>query len=137
MRRLQFFLIGILLVNSAIAQSVIEVNSVEAQSYVDNYNAKSEVIIDGRTQTMFESGHLKNAVNINAFSKEAEEELTKYLGLKRMVVYCTNRTRSELIIDKLKLLEYCGEIIFVSDGINGWKSNGFDVITGVGDENES
>ncbi len=129
MTRLQLFLMAILLANLASAQSIIHVNSKEAQKYFDSFNQKKQVIIDGRTQSMFESGHLKNAVNIDAFSEEADTKLSKYLSEKQIMVYCINRRRSETIIQKLKKLGYDGKIIFVTDGIKGWKKHGFKVVT--------
>lgn len=111
-----------------LAQRVIEFQSPEAKIYIENYEPDSLLIIDGRTQSMFESGHLKNAVNINAFSENADQELTKYLDRKRILIYCTKSNRSRTIVNKLRLLDYAGEIVFVTDGITGWKNNDFELV---------
>jgi rhodanese-related sulfurtransferase len=111
-----------------LAQRVIEFQSPEAKIYIENYEPDSLLIIDGRTQSMFESGHLKNAVNINAFSENADQELTKYLDRKRILIYCTKSNRSRTIVNKLQLLDYAGEIVFVTDGITGWKNNDFELV---------
>jgi rhodanese-related sulfurtransferase len=111
-----------------LAQRVIEFQSPEAKIYIENYEPDSLLIIDGRTQLMFESGHLKNAVNINAFSENADQELTKYLDRKRILIYCTKSNRSRTIVNKLQLLDYAGEIVFVTDGITGWKNNDFELV---------
>ncbi len=89
-----------------------------------NYN---KTIIDGRDSVMFYSGHIKNAVYIDAFSEEASRFLENYTNCDTLVVYCTNQTRSEIIIDKLKNMNYQGRIIYMQDGINGWKNNGFPI----------
>ncbi len=128
-RNLAILFLFTLMSGSLLAQTVIEVDSKGALLYFENYDAESQVIIDGRTQSMFESGHLKNAVNINAFSDEADEKLGSYLDRERMLVYCTRNNRSKTIIDKLETLGYDGEIVFVTDGISGWKSNGLAVVT--------
>ncbi len=87
----------------------------------------SKTIIDGRDSAMFYSGHIKNAVYIDAFSEEASRFLENYTNCDTLVVYCTNQTRSEIIIDKLKNMNYQGRIIYMQDGINGWKNNGFPI----------
>ncbi len=87
-----------------------------------------KTIIDGRDSAMFYSGHIENAIFIDAFSEEIHSFLINYTGCDTLVVYCTNQTRSEKIIDKLKKLDYQGKIIYMQDGINGWKNNDFPII---------
>lgn len=82
-------------------------------------------IIDGRDSAKFYSGHLKNAVYIDAFSDQAVPFLTKYLNEDCIIIYCTNKTRSLLLIDKLKGINYQGKILYMQDGITGWKKNGY------------
>lgn len=36
--------------------------------------------------------------------------------------------RSEKLIDVLIEIKYKGEIINITDGINGWKKNGFEIV---------
>lgn len=129
MKKLLSLIILFLFMNTLLlAQRVIEFQSPEAKIYIENYEPDSLLIIDGRTQSMFESGHLKNAVNINAFSENADQELTKYLDRKRILIYCTKSNRSRTIVNKLQLLDYAGEIVFVTDGITGWKNNDFELV---------
>ena len=128
MKRIQLLSILVLMGSCLVAQDITEVTSLEAYGLLKKAEKEQAVIIDGRTQAMFDSGHLKNAININAFSEEADEKLKKHLDRDRMLVYCTNSNRSETIIDKLKSLNYNGEIVFMTDGITGWKNNGFAVV---------
>ena len=51
------------------------------------------------------------------------------MSKKQIVVYCTNQNRSLKLIDALESMNYSGEILFVTDGINGWKANDFDIVT--------
>jgi len=129
MKRQQLLPLLLLFTNLLAAQTVKEVTSLEAYSLFKKADLGQSVIIDGRTQAMFESGHLKNAININAFSDETDEKLSNYLERERILVYCTNSNRSETIIGKLQSMGYDGEIVFVTDGITGWKNNGFAVVT--------
>lgn len=127
-KSLSFIILFLFMNTLLLAQRVIEFQSPEAKIYIENYEPDSLLIIDGRTQSMFESGHLKNAVNINAFSENADQELTKYLDRKRILIYCTKSNRSRTIVNKLQLLDYAGEIVFVTDGITGWKNNDFEFV---------
>lgn len=130
MKKLLSLIILFLFISTLLlAQRVIEVQSPEAKIYVENYGSDSLLIIDDRTQSMFESGHLKNAVNINAFSENVDQELAKYLDRERILIYCTKSNRSRTIVNKLQLLDYAGEIVLVTDGITGWKSNGLAVVS--------
>ncbi|MFW6043378.1 MAG: rhodanese-like domain-containing protein [Marinilabiliaceae bacterium] len=133
MKRLQLLTPLLLFTNLLTAQIVKEVTSSEANSLLKKMDLEQSVIIDGRTPSMYTSGHIKGAIQINAFADEADEKLKKYLDHEKMLVYCTNSNRSETIIEKLKSLGYAGEIIFMKDGITGWKNNGFAVVTNEAD----
>jgi rhodanese-related sulfurtransferase len=110
------------------AQNVIERSASEAYDIILNLDYEYSTLIDGRTAAMYRDGHIKNAVNINAFLPDVNDRLKPYLSKNQLVVYCTNQNRSLKLIDALKSLGYSGEIIFVSDGITGWKSNGFKLV---------
>lgn len=125
------FIIFLLLSQAIQAQTVVNMTASNAKLFLENTHNENFVIIDGRNRTMFESGHLQDAVNINAFSREANERLKNYLSREKMMIYCTNSKRSETIIAMLGSLGYKGEIILVTDGITGWKNNGFDLVPDV------
>jgi rhodanese-related sulfurtransferase len=109
------------------AQDIDTVKSDYVYSVLSSNNF-NETIIDGRDSTMFYSGHIKKAVFIDAFSQDLNKSLQKYLTEDTLIIYCTNNTRSEIIIENLKLLNYKGLIIYMQDGLNGWKENEFDIV---------
>lgn len=86
--------------------------------------ADSAVVIDGRTREMYLGGHLKNAINIDADQEGLTALLREYAKEPLIVVYCTTNRRTGRI---LKALEgfYEGEVIYINDGIQGWRQNGF------------
>ncbi len=43
-------------------------------------------------------------------------------------MYCTNQRRSEHIIEVLTEIGYKGKIIYMIDGLTGWKSNKFEIL---------
>lgn len=126
MKHLCLFLMLSFFTTGISAQTINRINAVEANEFLSGNKGKNVLLIDGRTAAMFASGHIENAVNINAFSEDADSKLSTCLSEKQLMVYCTNRRRSETIIEKLKSLGYDGEIFFVTDGINGWKANGYE-----------
>ena len=91
----------------------------------------NKTIIDGRDSAKFYTGHIKNAVYIDAFSQDIHESLQKFITEDTLIVYCTKQTRSEIIIENLKTLNYKGAIIYMQDGLTGWKRNEFEVVTPV------
>jgi len=85
----------------------------------------NKTIIDGRDSVMFRTGHLKNAVYIDAFSVDVVPFLQTYLNSDTLLIYCSNQTRSELLIEHLQQLNYKGHIIYMKDGLTGWKKQKF------------
>ncbi len=125
--RKSFFFVFIFSFQFINAQDIDTVKSDYVYSVL-SLNNFNETIIDGRDSTMFYSGHIKNAVFIDAFSQDLNKSLQKYLTEDTLIIYCTNNRRSEIIIENLKLLNYKGLIIYMQDGLNGWKKNEFDII---------
>jgi len=82
-------------------------------------------IIDGRDSLMFNSGHLENSIYIDAFSEILENGLSKYTKNDSLLIYCSNQRRSETIIEKLIEMNFAGKIIYMQDGLNGWKQNNY------------
>lgn len=129
MKKIVFFIVCLLFVNTIFSQTIKKVTSAEVQAILQNLDGKKAIIIDGRNSVMFQSGHIKNAININAFSSNAENLISQYLDKKSIIIYCTMNNRSRKLIEILKKLEYKGEIIDMTDGITGWKANNFPVIS--------
>lgn len=120
-------LLMIILSNSCImvGQSTKGVTALEFFEHHKHLLQDAEtLIIDGRTDEMFSDGHLERAINIDADMENLEEELKKHIDVARIVVYCTTNRRTYDILHVLEKL-YNGEIIYISDGITGWRNNGF------------
>ncbi|GAO30407.1 rhodanese-like domain-containing protein [Geofilum rubicundum] len=111
------------------AQTIQELSAEEAHAFLEKVNPDTLLIIDGRSKKMFQSGHLPNAINIDAYKKNLEKQLTaKVIPHKHLFIYCTRSTRSDSIINTLTLLGYKGDILQMSDGITGWKEHEFECI---------
>ncbi len=113
-----------------IAQNIKGLSSIEFYNNYRNLLSDSNVIIiDGRTEAMFSSERLKNAVNIDADSDKLGLLLKQYKNYQTMIIYCTTIRRTIKIIETLSDF-YCGKIIYINDGIAGWKRNGLPIDTG-------
>lgn len=75
-------------------------------------------IIDVRTNSEYESGHIKNAINIPL--DEIENSIDAFVSDKErtILVYCKSGSRSELASEKLLSLGYTN--VYNFGGINNW-----------------
>lgn len=126
----KLLLVGCLLLSSLLiyCQNITKLAAKDALEIVTNRDTGT-VLIDGRSASMFAEKHIEGAINIDAFAEESSKKLKSYLNTKTIIVYCSNHRRSEMLIEKLKELQYNGEIVFITDGINGWISSGFEIET--------
>ena len=126
----KLYLIGCLLFCSSIVycQNITKLAAKDALEIVTEKDTGT-VLIDGRSASMFAEKHIEGAINIDAFAEEASKKLKSYLNTRTIIVYCSNHRRSEMLIEKLNELQYNGEIVFITDGINGWIYSGFAIKT--------
>lgn len=113
--------------DSVYSQSITAVNSQEFfENYLYLFEDPSAIVIDGRTEVMFSGGCLGNAINIDADDPDLRKLLQPFMEQPLIVLYCTTVRRTTTIKDVLTEM-YKGEIIYISDGIRGWRQNGFPV----------
>jgi rhodanese-related sulfurtransferase len=121
-------LIGICLSAIAYTQTVVPVDVTKAKIIIESAHSKGYVLIDGRSKTMYNEGHIQGAIVIDAYSDNVPEQLTDYLKADTIVVYCTVNNRSRIITNLLKEAQFDGVIITVTNGITAWKEHGFPII---------
>ena len=110
------------------AQTIQKFSAEEAHAFLTETNTDSLLIIDGRSDEMFQSGCINKAINIDAYKDDLASQLDSIKKHQHLFIYCTKSTRSDSIINTLSLLGYKGEIIQMSDGLTGWKANKFELI---------
>ncbi len=128
-RILKFFpvIIFLLLSGYLYSQEITGLTSLQFyEQYGDRLNEDSLLIIDGRTDSMFAGGHIGKSVNIDADADNLEKQLYQHLDQPTIVIYCTTTRRTTDIVNKLRGI-YKGNIIWITDGIRGWKQNGLPV----------
>lgn len=124
--KIGFAIIGsLILCLNVKCQTVEKVKAKDAFEMVCNRDMVNTILLDGRSEEMYAEKHIVSAINIDAFDDFLSEQLKDYLQKDEIIVYCTNHDRAEIIIKELKELQYQGNIVFISDGINGWISAGY------------
>lgn len=123
-----FIIFGISLCFACSSHKISRIPANDALKAVTKRNPRSSVLIDGRSAAMFSEKHIQGAVNIDAFQDSADDQLKAFLDRKEIIVYCSNSRRAELIISKLDSFGFTKNIIFITDGINGWISAGHETV---------
>lgn len=109
-------------------QIITELTSLEFyENHIHLLENENTVLIDGRSKEMFDEGHIAGAVYIDAFQEGFLPELSAYAGKSTIVVYCTTKRRTNVLIDALKTF-YTGHIVCICDGITGWRQNNLPVV---------
>jgi len=93
----------------------------------ENQGNPNFVILDVRTQGEFESGHIENAINLNYYSENFDDELGKLDKNKIYVIYCQSGGRSGNALKKMEELGFM-EVYNIIGGILSWEANGFPVV---------
>lgn len=91
-------------------------------------------LIDVRTPEEYNSGHLKNAININYYDNNFATELKKLDKDKPTFVYCRSGSRSGKATSILKEAGF-NEIYDMQGGITAWNADGFAIETGSNNMN--
>ncbi len=79
-------------------------------------------LIDIRTSQEFQSGHLKNAININYFDRDFLSKINQLDKNKEVYIYCRSGNRTSSAIRKLKDLGF-PKIYDLKGGILNWNRN--------------
>ena len=87
-------------------------------------NDKSAIIIDVRTPEEFNKGHLINALNINWFDKNFDENINIFNTDLPVFVYCLSGGRSSQANEKIKSLGF-KNVYELNGGILEWRKSKF------------
>lgn len=103
-------------------------NTLKASEFYEKTNATNVQLVDIRTSEEYQSGHIKNSVNIDFTSNTFKESFVDFNPQKPLYIYCKTGIRSAKAIS---ILENKG-FKFVYDlkgGITAWKEAGYQMIT--------
>ena len=79
MKKISILILLVLFVKISFSQTIKEVTSIEVQTILQNLDKNTSVIIDGRDSFKFQTEHIENAINIDAFGSNAENFISQYL----------------------------------------------------------
>ncbi len=114
-------------VQTTMKTTIKNVNAKEAHKLIDeNSDNENFVIIDIRTSSEFNSGHIKDAINIDYYANDFVEQLNDLDKSKTYLVYCRSGHRSGNAMQNFQQLKF-GLVYDMLGGINSWKSAGFPV----------
>lgn len=91
-------------------------------------STKNAQLIDVRTGDEFESGHLKNATNININAGDFDQKVNAFDKSKPVFVYCLSGGRSSSAAGFMRKNGF--KIVYEMPGIMAWRSAGKELVTG-------
>ena len=100
----------------------------EAKDMLDGRWPRRFLLIDGRSQQMFDSGHISGATLIDSRQEDAIQKLSSVLRFRTIMVYCSTNNRTDEIVSMLNELGYRGRIYAINGGITAWREAGFETI---------
>ena len=105
--------------------SIIDVDAKEAYELI--YSHKNDLIIlDIRTESEYIDGHINGAINIDFYSKDFREKLSKLDREKTYLLYCRTGNRSSKAISDFRELGF-KKIYHLYNGISEWYNKGLPV----------
>lgn len=118
-----FFYISVVLLffscNQKLPQEgLTHVNPKEFQSLISNENVQ---LIDVRTEKEYIEGHIPGAINMDYFSTDFSEQISKLNKENPIFIYCRSGKRSLKSAIKFKEIGYV-QIYNLEGGILDWKS---------------
>ena len=105
--------------------SIIDVDAKEAYELI--YSHKNDLIIlDIRTESEYIDGHINGAINIDFYSKDFREKLSKLDREKTYLLYCRTGNMSSKAISDFRELGF-KKIYHLYNGISEWYNKGLPV----------
>lgn len=117
----------IVLLTAIMTSCSAQTQRLNAVDFEKKIHAEQTVLIDIRTPQEFDSGHLKNAININFYSTSFKEEINKIGYNKNVLIYCASGNRSGQALQKLKGSSF-KSLADLQGGIGAWASAGKNMV---------
>ena len=108
------------------AQQKIENTTISAQNFQNAIQQSAAQILDVRTATEYQGGHIKNALQANWNDQKEFESRTQHLDKNKTVyIYCQAGGRSAAA--QSNLIEKGFKVVNLEGGMSNWKMNGLPV----------
>ena len=100
---------------------------VDANAFATTVADPAVVVLDVRTPAEFATGHLANAINIDAQGVNFEQQIASLDKGKTYAVYCRSGNRSQGAVAKMAEAGFTN-IVELESGIVGWQSAGLPIV---------
>lgn len=100
---------------------------VDANAFATTVADPAVVVLDVRTPAEFATGHLANAINIDAQSGSFEQQIAALDPDKTYAVYCRSGNRSQGAVATMSDAGFMN-IVELESGIVGWQAAGLPII---------
>ena len=98
-----------------------DVTPLEAEALInENIDNELFIILDVRTPSEYNAGHIDGATNVNYNASDFVEQLNKLDKTDVYLLYCASGNRSSKALNKMKELGFT-KIYHLKKGYNGWK----------------
>lgn len=105
-----------------------DINVDEANNLIkENREKKDFFILDVRTESEYQSGHIERAEMIDFYAKDFKEKLDNLDKEKKYLVYCRSANRSGQTVDIMKELGF-KEVYNMLGGIIEWEKKGYPLV---------
>jgi phage shock protein E len=107
--------------------SQTKIENVDAATFKKLIDENKSVLIDLRTNDELKNkGYIKNAKQIDYFSKNAEAIIKKLDKKKTYLIYCAGGGRSGECADLMKANGF-SRVVNLEKGFDDWKKKGFEI----------
>ena len=127
---LNLILIGFILPSCSAQQygTSTALSAKEASTLIEKHQDDPNfIILDIRTPGEYQSGHLKDSIMIDYYSKSFGDQIGRLDRGKSYLVYCRSGNRSARSMALFEKLQF-KKIYHLSSGINGWNSEGLPLV---------
>ena len=123
---LRFAFILFLFLNSCNSSTSENIQYISSSDYILSLSDNVK-LIDVRTPTEFDSGHIQDAVNIDFFSESFQYHILSLNKDSKIILYCRTNNRSSKSADLLKNNGF-KDISVIMGGVSEWVKNGNDIV---------
>ncbi|MCA9459618.1 MAG: rhodanese-like domain-containing protein [Nanoarchaeota archaeon] len=110
------------------AENIVELKTIDIEEFKIKLSEKpNSILLDIRTLSEFNSGHLENAENIDFYSSEFKNSLNLLDKEKTYFIYCRSGSRSSKTLSLMKELGF-KNVYNMDGGIISWSNNGFEIV---------
>jgi thioredoxin len=107
------------------------VQNIKAEKFQEFSALNDGIIVDVRTATEFNSGHIKGASNVNFYAIDFTDKLKILRKDVPIYVYCRSGGRSSSAAKKMEALGF-SKVYNMLGGIGSWSSKGFQTVQSKG-----